>query len=427
MMEQSENPVASGIVSRRLSNGLKVLVAPRPGCRVATVDMWVNVGSADEPAAFSGASHFLEHMLFKGTARFSLGQIDHLIEGMGGVLNAATSHDYTHYHVTAASASFPKALDIIADMVANALLDAEEIDNEREVIIEEYLIMRDNPQSVIWEELYDRCYESGPYKRSIIGSLESLRGIGRPELLDYYERHYAPENMTLLLVGDLEPERAFDTAERAFYGFHRALRPFASGVDRETRLAPVAEHVLEKEIHETYAMIAFPVPPLRDHEEAYALDVMQFVLGGGDASMLYQELKEKRRLVSAIHTGYPNSRYDDLFHIYFTCEENKRRDAQDAIFDQLALLGEREVDAPALKRARKLLASEHEFNLETTEGESGSIGYFHAITGDIAYERNYVQGVMSVDAARIRDLARQYLSSREAVRLAIRPGGRTNP
>lgn len=402
-----------------MPNGLNVLMAPRPGSGVVTVDMWVHTGSADETPELNGASHFLEHMLFKGAKRYGLGQIDREIEGMGGLVNAATSHDYTHYHITVASDNTPRALDILADMIMDAELDPAEIDNERQVIIEEYLIKQDSPQGVLWEEIYLRAFDEGPYRLPVLGTPETLNNIGRAELRDYYERHYAPENMALIIVGDIDPEKVYQAVDAHFGGFKRPYVPRKS--DFPTRYATAAEHILEKDIHESYGIMAFPIPAMGDHSEAYILDVMQFVLGGGEASMLYQELKEKQRLVTSIGASYPNSRYDDLFYIHFTCDEAKRPEVVQAVYEQLELLQKKPTPEGALKRARKLLANDHLFNLETTDGESGSLGYFYTITGDVAYERNYVDGVMSVSPEQVQESARKWLSGRDSIRLALRP------
>jgi len=408
------------ILTENLPGGLTVILAPRPGSGVVTVDTWVAVGSADEPPRISGVSHFLEHMLFKGTERYGVGEIDRLIEGVGGLINAGTSHDFTHYHVTVATPNFPTALHVISEIVQNAAIDENELNSERQVIIEEYSIKQDNPQGLLFEELYERAFLTGPYRLPVLGVPETLQATGRAEMLDYYQRHYCPERMALMIVGDIEPGPALEAARKAFDGFERPYRPLVPSVPT-TAYAVSGEHVIEKEVNETYGAIALPAPPLTDHDEAYGLDVLQFVLGGGHASLLYQEVKEKRRLANSIHMGYSSSRYPDLFYVYFSCDESKRAELEQAVYEQFDRVIQSPPPPEALHRARKLLANSHAFSLETTQGQSSSIGYFYTITGDIEFEKNYIEGVSRVTAEQVQDLARKWLATRDTTRMIIRP------
>lgn len=405
----------------KLPNQLTVLVSPRPGARVVTADLWVGAGSADEPAAFNGASHFLEHMLFKGAGPYGVGEIDRLIEGIGGVLNAATSHDFTQYYITAAAENLPVMLDTLFHMAANARLEKEEADNERQVIVEEYLIKQDNPQGVLWEQLYFKAFDSGPYRLPILGTPETLAEIGGAELRAYYERHYAPGNMTLVIVGDVEPARAVDEARKTFGTLERPYRPMLERSSLITKYSDPAEHVLEKDANETYGMLAFPSPGMGDSREVCALDVLQYTLAGGDASVLYQELKEKRRLATSIDAGYSHARHPDLFCVYFTCDERNRAALTRGVLELFERAAQEKVPAAELERARKLLANTHAFSLETAGGLSGTLGYYYTICGGADFERDYIDTVLGVSAEEIQSLAQRYLAGREPVRVAVRP------
>ena len=182
----------------RLENGLTVIVKNVPN-KVVTLDAWINTGSANENDSLNGISHFLEHMMFKGTPRYGVGQLDQMIMNVGGVWNAGTSKDFTHYYVTVASPYFHTALDAISDMLQNALIDATEFDKERLVILEEYRRKQDDPSGVLFDELYELCYSEGPYRRSVIGTFESISKTTRDDMYDYYTRYYTPDNMVLML------------------------------------------------------------------------------------------------------------------------------------------------------------------------------------------------------------------------------------
>ncbi|HBF34127.1 TPA: hypothetical protein DDW35_06150 [Candidatus Sumerlaeota bacterium] len=412
----------SPIHIEKLQNKLTVLVIPRPGVGVITADLWVNVGSADETPAVNGASHFLEHMLFKGAGPFGVGEIDCMIEGIGGVLNAATSHDFTQYYMTAASANLPVVLRALAQMAQNAHLNAEDVDSERQVILEEYSIKQDNPQGVLWEELYYKAFEHGPYRLPILGTPETLANIGQPELKNYYERHYTPENMTLMLVGDIEPARAVDLAREAFGDFTRPYRPLIDRSKLTTQYASAGEHVIEKDANDTYGMLAVPAPALCGNaREICGLDVMQYVVGGGEASVLYQEVKEKRRLATSIDAGYSHARHPDLFAVYFTCDDPVRAELTRSVLEIFDRAAQEKPTPAALHRARKLLANTHAFSLETTGGMSGTIGYYYTITNDVKFEREYMDTVLDISAEEVQSLAQKYLAGRQPVQVAVRP------
>lgn len=413
--------VQTTLRQERLANGLTVLIVPRPSVQVVTVDMWVATGSADEPPEINGVSHFLEHMLFKGTERYGVGQIDRAIEAVGGVINAGTSHDFTHYYVALAAEEFDTALHIIGEVIQHSTLDEEELNRERQVILEEYYRKQDDPQGVLWENLYERMFARGPYKAPVLGLPETLEAIGRPQMLDYYERHYAPANMALLIVGNVDPDAALRKVEEQMGAFERPFRPLLDRNALTTDYARQVEYVIEKDVNETYCALAFPAPALRDAREAYAIDVMQFVLGGGHASLLYQEVKEKRQLATSIGAGYPSSRFDDIFYIYATCQEDKRREMEQAVLEQIERVAQSASDAESLDRARRLLINSHAFSLETTNGQSSSIGYYYTVTGSTDFERRYAEGIAAVTAEDVQEQARRWLRPEAMNRVLVRP------
>jgi zinc protease len=405
-----------------LSNGLPVLLVHRPGERVVTLDAWVSVGSANEPPGIGGVSHFLEHMLFKGTLRRGVGEIDPLVESVGGYLNAATSHDFTHYYITVAADDFAVAADVLADVLEHSTLDPEELDRERQVILEEYARKQDDPQGFLWDALYERVFDQGPYKASVLGEPETLAAINHDNMLDYYHRHYAPSNLVLIVVGDVEPERALPLLEQHFAGFKRPNRPLLPPHYTPTVYARGVHEVIERDVQETYATLTFPAPSIRDHYAAtYALDVLQFVLGGGNASRLYQEVKEKRRLATSISAGYSSSRHPDLFYVAYTCAEEKREELERVVLDELDRVRQTPVSPAELDRARKLLINAHRFSLETSGGQSGSIGYYYTVTGSPDFEWNYADGIRAVTAEQVQEQARRWLDPEKHAAMALRP------
>lgn len=383
--------------------------------------MWVATGSADETPELNGVSHFLEHMLFKGTDRYGVGEIDRMIEGVGGIINAGTSHDFTHYYVTVGSDDLATAVEIIAEVIRHSSLVEEEIDRERQVILEEYSRKQDDPQGLLWERLYDLAFEQGPYKAPVLGVPESLEAIGRTNMLDYYRRHYCAENMALLIVGDVAPEAALSLASEAFDGFDRPPRPLLDRSRSKTVYRPGAETEIEKDVNETYAVTTFPAPPLQDRAQVCALEVLQYVLGGGRASILYREIKERRRLATSIGASYPTSRHPNLFAVHYTCDGAKRSELERVSLEEIDRVVQSGVSEKDLDRARNLLTNEHAFSLETTNGQSSAIGYYYTVTGGLEFERDYVGAIRAVTREQVQEQARQWLRPSEICRVAVRP------
>jgi hypothetical protein len=214
------------VQSTKLDNGLTLTVQQDKSVPLVTLDMWVRVGGGDEPAEMAGVSHFLEHMLFKGTERLAVGEYDKRIEEVGGYLNAATSLDYTHYFVTIPSQHFDRVLEDFSDVLLHSSLDPAEVEGERQVILEEISRKIDNPFSYLFDETIPALFEAGPYTHPVIGSRESVTGMTREQLFAHYRRFYTPDNMFLSVVGDVDPAEARAKVAKAFGAADAKLTPW---------------------------------------------------------------------------------------------------------------------------------------------------------------------------------------------------------
>lgn len=408
---------------RHLPNGLTLIMVPRAADKVVTVDLWVKVGSADEPPEVSGVSHFLEHMVFKGAAGRGVGEIDQAVEGVGGYMNAATSHDYTHFYITVPGSEISSAVDALSDMALRATLDSDELNKEREVVLEEFNRKQDDPQGLLWEQVYERSFRSGPYKQPVLGTPETLRGLDREKMLDFYRRHYAPGNMTLVVAGGFDVDTVQALADKAFSGSDHVLNP-AQPEAPPCVYAVDKREVYERELNETYGVLAFPAPAMlgvENRDEILALDVLQFILGAGRSSILSQEIKEKKRLATSIYAGYSSARFPDLFYVSYTCEEKNRRALEEAVIEEIEKVRDNLPSSDKLNRAKKLLINAHAFSMETTSGLSSSIGYYYTVCGSLDFERHYAEGVRKVDGEQVREVARRILDFDKLNRFAVRP------
>lgn len=401
-----------------LENGMPVILKRVPN-KVVTLDVWVNTGSANEDESLSGVSHFLEHMLFKGTRRYGVGELDKTITNVGGVWNAGTSKDFTHYYVTAAAPFFLTALDAISDMIQDAQIDPDEFAKEKHVILEEYRRKEDNPWGLMFDELYESAYEHGPYRRSVIGTFESISALTRAQMFDYYERYYAPANMVLIITGDVDPQEALGKVREAFSAFTRPFQPLSLSESR-TLFSAGGLRRLRKDVNETYLAFAWPGPSIERQTEVFALDLAATILGEGRSSRLFRILKEEKRIVNAISAGFPAHRYDSLFYVGATLDAGKRDETIGEVTRVLRGLAADPPKPAELAKAKRIISNQFCFSTETNTGQSGTIGFYYTLTGSTTFLDEYIPRLMEVSAADVQDAAAKYLTS-EPNAVAIEP------
>ncbi|MGI8905601.1 MAG: M16 family metallopeptidase [Candidatus Sumerlaeaceae bacterium] len=397
----------------RLDNGLTVIFKQVRN-KVVTLDVWVNTGSANEDDKLNGISHFLEHMVFKGTPRYAVGELDKAIMSVGGVWNAGTSKDFTHYHVTVASPFFSKALDAISDMIQNALIDAQELEKEKQVILEEYRRKQDNPYGLLYDELYEVCFRSGPYRRSVIGTFESISALGRDAMLDYFERYYTPENLVLLIVGDVEPAAVIPEVRKAFSGFDRKLRPM-DNLEAKSLFQPGERRTLKRDVNQTYMGLAFPAPGIANPDEVFALDLASGILCDGRSSRLYRRLKEDKRLVHSISGGYPSHKFDSFFYVIATLDQENVETAATEITRTMRQLATSPPTPDELAKAKRIIRNSFEFGMETNTGQSGTIGYYYTITGSTEFLETYLERLQAITAEQVAAVADKYFSAQPSM------------
>ncbi|MFH0795325.1 MAG: pitrilysin family protein, partial [bacterium] len=368
-----------------LPNGLKVLVRPNSASSVVTLDMWVNTGSTREKPALNGVSHFLEHMLFKGTEKYGVNEIDRMIEGVGGLWNAGTSRDFTHYYLTLASRYFDLGLEAISEVIQHSSLDAGELDKERLVILEEYRRKQDSPGGLLWEKVYDVAYRRSPYRASILGTEDTIRGISREGMNDYYCRHYAPGNMLFVVAGDVGESEVLGKIRESFADFSRPFRPY-DGLDDGEERSEGQEQMIPKDVQETYGAWVFAAPGIVDIEDVLACDIAAVAVGQGRSSRLYRSIKEEKQLVSTIGCAYPSHRKSGLLVILSTFDYAQKESVETALREELEKFAEQGPTDKELAKAKRMLINSHYFAKETTSGQSGLLGYFYTLTGSLEFE-----------------------------------------
>ncbi len=414
---------SSKTVIKQLPNGLTVVSEESFSAPVVAVQIWVKVGSADESDKEAGIAHMIEHMMFKGTKNRGVGETAKDVESLGGDLNAFTGDDHTVYHITIASRYFEQALDILSDLVTNPVFDETEFNKEREVVLEELRRGNDNPRSRIYKYLFAQAYTEHPYRRPVIGYEETVRGLSRQEIVDFYHKWYVPGRMTLVVSGAVDANNVLKAARTDLGGVPAAAGPLDEDSPRAVFEPPQKSarvEVRREDVAESYMYLGFHVPPFAA-EDMPALDVLSVILGGGETSRLAYRVRTERRLVNKIWAYSFTPRDPGLFLVGFNLSEDKTRDALDTVLKEMYLLKHEPVEDWEVEKAKQTILTSEIYSRETVDGQAREIGYNYTLTGSPDYTRLYLEKVRALNADDIMKVASKYLVGRNLTAVGIFP------
>ncbi len=392
----------------RLSNGMTVILQENRAAPVVAFNVWVKVGSTDETDSEAGIAHVIEHMLFKGTTSRPVGQIAREIEGAGGEINAFTTFDHTVYHIVMASRYASTALDVLADAFRNSTFDPDEYAKERLVVLEEILRAEDSPERIVGNTLFATAFQKHPYGRPVIGYSKIVATYPRDAIYAFYRKWYKPNNMTLVVVGDIDAEAFRTEVERAFARFDAAPLP-SRGKPAEPSQQAFRAAVVTRPVNRAHLQFGWHIPGVR-HEDVFALDVAAQLLGQGESSRLHQDVKVERELVQSIYAYAFTPEDPGLFSIGMTLDADKTREAARAALEQAYRLRHDTVTPFELRKAKINIESEFVYNRETVEGQARNLGYFQTVLGDIGFQKTYLDRIAQVTAEDVRRVARTYLT-----------------
>jgi zinc protease len=396
------------LTTHTLPNGMQVFVKEDHARKVATIQLWVKVGSADEEASERGISHLIEHMAFKGTERRGVGQIASEVEALGGDINAYTSWDETVFHVTVPSTAMAQGMDILFDAVLHPTIDKDELAREEQVVIEEILEGEERPERKASKVLFQTAYVKSPYQYPIIGYKEIVEKVTRDDILAFRKKWYVPENMFLLVVGDVDPakvqqEAARLTADIKATGFFRPPRA-TEPEQKEIRSALVRD----RNARETRLNMAFHIPSMLGND-VNSLDLVGDLLGSRESSRLIQVLKKQKQLVTSISAYSLTPKEPGLMVVSATLDSKNLEAATREIMEQLKMLGKEPPAKDDLDRAKVHIESQHLYARETVQGMARSIGSFQADINDASYEEKYLVLNQAVSPAETSEVTRNYL------------------
>ncbi|MFC1805106.1 M16 family metallopeptidase [Candidatus Omnitrophota bacterium] len=378
----------------KLENGVRIVGYPMKEKRSAALGIWIKVGGRYESRKNKGIAHVLEHLLFKGSKKYSCSKIKQSIEGVGGALNGFTSEELTCYLVKLPARHLDMALDVLSDMVINPLIDKAELEREKTVILEEIKMYKDLPQMYVHELLDGLLWPEQPLGEPIIGSVESVSATTRESLMRFKENHYTPSNMVISAAGDLKFDKLTQRVSRIFSQLAEAnLNKFANVEENQTR--PQLK-LLHKHTEQTHLSLGFH-SLRRDHPDKYALALLHIILGANMSSRLFNEIREKRGL--AYNIGTQAKAYEDtgIFGVRAGIDNTKIAQTVELILKELKKIKEALVSVDEFRRAKEFYCGQFMLGLEDTQdhmlwiGETtSSLGKTYTID-DIVKEVNKVR------------------------------------
>lgn len=421
---------------QRLSNGLTVIAEQMP-VEAVNLSLWSRVGSAMESDAINGMAHFLEHMIFKGTSQIPVGEFERRIEAHGGITNAATSQDYTHFFITTAPQDFAALAPLQIELVMNPLLIDAEFERERSVILEEILRAKDNARRRMFHHSMELAFSRLPYRRSVLGSAATIERLTSQQMREFHAYWYQPERMTAVAVGNLPVDELIQTVTDAFEQVLTARQvptrnsfsdaPFSdANVYRSAPEAPFPDvHRVERvdpALQQARIVMSWRVSGLADIEQTYALDVLASVLGQGRTARLVQDLREQRQLVTSLSASNMTYWQQGVFSIVAQLPEENLAEVEAAIFHHVSCVCQEPITESELRQVQTQVANRYVFGSESPGDRAGLYGYYQTLTGQLERALTYPTKIQQLTARAIQMATQQYLSPEAYGILVIRPG-----
>jgi predicted Zn-dependent peptidase len=401
-----------------LPGGLRVVTEALPAVRSATFGIWVGVGSRDETPALNGATHYLEHLLFKGTRRRSALDISAAVDAVGGEMNAFTAKEYTCYYARVLDSDLPLAVDVVCDMLTGSLIRQEDLDAERGVVLEEIAMTEDDPGDQVHDLFAGALLGDSPLGRPVLGTVETINALTRDQVARFYRRHYDPTHLVVAAAGNLDHDTVVAQVHRAFQdagalGDGEARpRPPRTG-QRAIRAAGKVE-VLNRRTEQAHVVLG--MPGLSRHDDRrWALGVLNTALGGGMSSRLFQEIREKRGLAYSVYS-YTSSFADcGLFGVYAGCQPRRAPEVLELCREELRKVAEHGLTDDELARAIGQLSGSTVLGLEDTGALMNRVGKSELCWGEQMSVDATLERIAAVTPEEVRAVAAEVLGHRPSL------------
>ncbi len=408
-----------------LDNGLRVITATMPHTRSVSICIFIGVGSRYEAEPEAGVSHFIEHLLFRGTdRRKSAREISEAIEGVGGILNGGTDREITVYWCKVAQHHFPMALDVLTDMLLNSRFELEDIEKERRVIVEEINMSYDSPSQRVNLLIDEIMWPEHPLGRDVAGSKQSVAAITREVMLDYLKGQYLPGNTVVSVAGNIQHREVVAAVSQVMAGWSSQEQPPAYDAYREK---PARRLRIEKrDIEQAHLCLALPGLSLF-HPKRFTLDLLNVILGEGMSSRLFGEVRDRLGLAYSIHSFVEHFSDTGSLTVYAGVEPKNLKVAIRVILEQLSRLKEETVPESEMTKVKELSKGRLQLRMEDSRSVAGWFGGQEVLTGRILSVDRVLSIVDAITADEIKELARELMAAGQPRLAVVGPVARDEP
>ncbi|MEI7476427.1 MAG: pitrilysin family protein [Actinomycetes bacterium] len=395
-----------------LPSGLRIVTEEVSSVRSAAVGIWVNIGSRDEAPATAGASHFLEHLLFKGTPSRNALEISSAIESVGGEMNAFTSKEYTCFYARVIDTDLPMAVDVISDLITSSIVTAEDVDAERKVVLEEIAMRDDDPSDLVHDLYAETYYGDTALGRPILGTIDSINNMSRSTVFNYYKKRYLPQDLVVAVAGNIKHKRVVAMVEEALsrdnfldvQGTPQIRPNTAVKGGKQGRVGIIYRK--SEQAHMFYGMEGVA----RNDDRRFTMGVLSSALGGGMSSRLFQEIREKRGLAYSVHSYAQQFAGSGQIGFYAGCNPTKATEVINIIQEVLGDVASNGMSHEEIERAKGAVRGSLVLSQEDSASRMSRIGKSEIVYGDIMGFDEILKAVARVTPEDVRVIASEFLT-----------------
>ena len=395
-----------------LKNGLKVVVIPMKNeSEVITTDIFYNVGSRDEIMGKSGIAHMLEHLNFKSTKNLKAGEFDTIVKGFGGINNASTGFDYTHYFIKSSNKNLSKSLELYADLMENLTLKDEEFQPERDVVAEERRWRTDNsPMGYLYFKLFNNTFTYHPYHWTPIGFMSDIQNWDIDDIKKFHKKYYTPNNAMVIVAGDIDKEEVFKTAKKYFAKIKNSSKSTNNEIHTvEPKQNGAKRVIIHKDSQVQMLAINFHIPNFL-HEDQMALSALSELLSSGKSSRLNELLVDKKQLVNTIYAYNMELKDPGVYLFLAVCNPGiDAKDVEKEIWNEIEKIKNSKIKQSEIDKIKINTKSDFIFSLENSSSVVSLYGS-HLIRGDISPLMTYEQKIENLKISDIVEVAKKYLT-----------------
>lgn len=381
-----------------LENGLTIIGEEIPYVKSISLGVWINAGSRIEDEEISGVSHFIEHMLFKGTRNRTSKQIASEIDNLGGQINAFTSKECTCYYVKLLDSHIDIGIDVLSDMILNSKFNEDDLDKERSVIIEELKMYEDSPEDLAYDLLTENIYKHDPLGMNIIGTEESLNRLNREKLLDYFNKYYVPNNSVIAISGNFNFDEIINKIEEKF----KVWKKRDVNVDIKKAEFKSCFLTKNKDIEQVNLAMSLEAVPLENDKEVYDLAVINTVFGGSISSRLFQKIREEKGLVYSIYSSQSLYRKCGELGIFASMSNEHLKEVYESIIEEIKIMKKYYLTDQEIKESKEQLKGSYILGLESTSSRMMSIGRSLLLNNKVESTDDILKSIDNVDRETVK-------------------------